>query len=188
MTLHADYNAAKSAASQASVDTIDGIVDNILADTAVIGSTGQGLTSLATQASVNTVDSVVDAILVDTAVIGALGAGLTAIPWNAAWDAEVQSECADALNAYDPPTKTEMDSGFSGLNDITVADIFAGVVEGAYTLKDAIRLSLAVLTGKSTGGGTSTVNFRDVGDTKNRVTATVDENGNRTSTTIDAGD
>jgi hypothetical protein len=29
--------------------------------------------------------------------IGLAGAGLTAIPWNAAWDAEVQSECEDAL-------------------------------------------------------------------------------------------
>jgi hypothetical protein len=46
--------------------------------------------------------------LVDTAVIGAAGAGLTALPWNAAWDAEVQSECTDALNAYDPPTNAEM--------------------------------------------------------------------------------
>lgn len=41
--------------------------------------------------------------------IGAAGAGLTAIPWNAAWDAEVQSECADALNAYDPPTNAEFE-------------------------------------------------------------------------------
>lgn len=31
--------------------------------------------------------------------IGAAGAGLTAVPWNAAWDAEVQSEVADALEA-----------------------------------------------------------------------------------------
>ncbi len=31
--------------------------------------------------------------------IGVAGAGLTAIPWNAAWDAEVQSEVTDALNA-----------------------------------------------------------------------------------------
>jgi len=38
-------------------------------------------------------------ILVDTAVIGALGAGLTAIPWNASWDAEVQSEVDDGLVA-----------------------------------------------------------------------------------------
>jgi hypothetical protein len=62
----------------------------------------------------------VDAILVDTAEIGAAGAGLTeaggtgdqltAIPWNASWDAEVQSECTDALNAYDPPTNAEMEA------------------------------------------------------------------------------
>lgn len=39
----------------------------------------------------------VDAILTDTAVIGAAGAGLTAVPWNAAWDAEVESEVDDAL-------------------------------------------------------------------------------------------
>jgi hypothetical protein len=39
------------------------------------------------------------AILVDTAVIGAAGAGLTAVPWNADWDAEVQSEVEDALTA-----------------------------------------------------------------------------------------
>jgi len=42
--------------------------------------------------------------------LGAAGAGLTAIPWNAAWDAEVQSECADALAAYDPPTNAEMEA------------------------------------------------------------------------------
>lgn len=39
--------------------------------------------------------------------IGALGAGLTGIPWNAAWDVEVESEVADALLAYDPPTRAE---------------------------------------------------------------------------------
>lgn len=47
--------------------------------------------------------------------IGAAGAGLTAVPWNSAWDAEVQSECNDALVAvhldhllavdYDPAAK-----------------------------------------------------------------------------------
>lgn len=42
--------------------------------------------------------------------LGAAGAGLTAVPWNAAWDAEVQSECADALTAYDPPTNAEMEA------------------------------------------------------------------------------
>lgn len=37
------------------------------------------------------------------------GSGLTSIPWNASWDTEVQSECTDALTAYDPPTKAELD-------------------------------------------------------------------------------
>jgi len=61
-------------------------------------------------ATITTIDGIVDDILVDTAVIGAAGAGLTAIPWNASWDTEVQSECTDALNAYDPPTNTEMEA------------------------------------------------------------------------------
>lgn len=38
------------------------------------------------------------------------GSTLTSIPWNAAWDAEVQSEVADALAVYDPPTNTEMEA------------------------------------------------------------------------------
>jgi hypothetical protein len=81
------------------VDVVDGIVDDILVDT---GTT--------IPATIATIDTVVDAILVDTAVIGAAGAGLSGVPWNAAWDAEVQSEVADALAAYDPPTKAEMDA------------------------------------------------------------------------------
>lgn len=39
------------------------------------------------------------AIEAQTDDIGAAGAGLTAVPWNAAWDAEVQSEVDDALVA-----------------------------------------------------------------------------------------
>jgi len=84
------------------VDAIDTVVDAILVDT---GTTLDG--------KINTIDTVVDAILVDTAVIGSAGAGLTGVPWNSAWDAEVQSEVADGLAAYDPPTKAELDSAFT---------------------------------------------------------------------------
>jgi hypothetical protein len=52
--------------NEAKIDVIDGIVDDILVDTAVIGALGAGLTALATQASVDTIDGNVDAILVDT--------------------------------------------------------------------------------------------------------------------------
>jgi len=48
-------------------------------------------------------------------VTSSLAAGSNSIPWNASWDAEVQSECADALAAYDPPTKAELDSAESNI-------------------------------------------------------------------------
>jgi hypothetical protein len=38
------------------------------------------------------------------------GSTFTNIPWNASWDAEVQSEVADALAVYDPPTNAEMEA------------------------------------------------------------------------------
>jgi len=38
------------------------------------------------------------------------GTGLTSIPWNAAWDAEVQSEAADALVAFGVATQTSVNA------------------------------------------------------------------------------
>jgi hypothetical protein len=53
--------------------------------------------------SAGSVDQHLDDIELDTqdlqTQIGTAGDGLTAQPWNSAWDAEVQSECADALAA-----------------------------------------------------------------------------------------
>lgn len=90
--------------------------------------------SRATQTSVDTIDGIVDDILVDTAVIGAAGAGLSAIPWNAAWDAEVQSEAADALAAYDPPTHAELTSSLAAADDAVLAII--GTPAGASLAAD----------------------------------------------------
>ena len=59
---------------------------------------------------IDAIDTVVDAVKVVTDAISTNGSGLSAVPWNSSWDAEVQSECTDALNAYDPPTKAEMDA------------------------------------------------------------------------------
>ena len=54
------------AAVEAKVDTIDGIVDAILVDTAEIGAAGAGLTALASATNLATVDTVVDAIKAKT--------------------------------------------------------------------------------------------------------------------------
>lgn len=86
----------------------------------------------------------IDAILEDTAVIGAAGAGLTAVPWNASWDAEVESEVADALAVYDPPTKAEMDSAFSTTNGKidTVDDYVDTEVAAIKTVTDKLDTAL----------------------------------------------
>ena len=92
----------------------------------VVGSfsiENRSTTALAT--ALTTIDTVVDRIEVDTqdiqTQIGTDGAGLTNMPWNSAWDAEVQSEVADALNAYDPPTNTEMVAAFTEIKGATWA-------------------------------------------------------------------
>lgn len=161
--------------------------------------------------------------------IGAAGAGLTALPWNAAWDTEVESEATDALNAYDPPTNTEMiartlptASYFDPAADavatvttvgtvsalangaITAAAIATGaidadalaadavdeildeVVEGTLTMRQMLRLMASFIGGKVSGGGTTSVVFRDLGDTKARITMTVaTASGDRSAVTLD---
>ena len=104
------------------LDTVDGIVDNILADTGEL-QTDDIPGAIATHdGKLDTVDGIVDNILTDTAVIGALGAGLTAVPWNAAWDAEVQSEVADALDAAIPgsPTADSINERVETMDDLVI--------------------------------------------------------------------
>ncbi|HEX7114977.1 MAG TPA: hypothetical protein VF193_07580, partial [Steroidobacter sp.] len=60
------------------------------------------------------------AIEAQTDDIGVAGAGLTAIPWNSAWDAQVQGRVADALAAYDPPTHAELTAATANL-DVAVS-------------------------------------------------------------------
>lgn len=64
------------------------------------------------------------AILQDTAEIGTAGAGLTAIPWNSSWDAEVQSEVADALAAYNAVSTSDLPDNFSQLSIVSDGEEF----------------------------------------------------------------
>lgn len=64
-------------------------------------------------------------------------------------------------------------------------DLAAGVETG-WTLRQALRIMLSALGAKSSGLATTTAVFRDMNDTKNRITATVDANGDRSSITYDA--
>jgi hypothetical protein len=138
------------------IDTIDGIVDTILVDTNEL-QTNQGNWTTATGFSTHSAADVKTAI------------------------ESAGSSIAQILE----DTGTSIPSSITDLNDISVVDIIAGIADGSYDLQDMIRIMFAALAGKSAGGGTSTITFRDVADSKNRISATVDSNGNRTAISLD---
>ena len=59
-------------------------------------------------------------------------------------------------------------------------------IETSYTLRQTLRLILSSVVAKLSGAATTTVAIRDIGDTKDRITATVDSSGNRSAVTVDA--
>ena len=62
-------------------------------------------------------------------------------------DLATPAQVATELATYDGPTKAEMDAGFLALNDITVAEILAGVVDGAFDVKATLKEALAWVSG-----------------------------------------
>jgi len=61
----------------------------------------------------------------------------------------------------------------------------AGDVDG-FNLEEAMKICLSALGAKVSGAGTTTITFRAADDSKDRITATVDTDGNRSSITLDA--
>ena len=117
----------------------------------------------------------INAILVDTAEIGVAGAGLTNI--------DLPNQTMDITG--DLSGSVGSVTADIGITSAGVDSIFDEIFEGTLTFRQGLRLFLAVLAGKSAGGGTSTLTMRDNSDSKNRISASVDANGNRTSMTLD---
>lgn len=79
-------------------------------------------------------------------------------------------------------TGTTLPAAIAALNNISVADIIAGIADGSYDFREMTRIMFAILSGITTDGGTK---FRDSANTKNRVIAVTDANKNRTAMTLD---
>lgn len=126
-----------------------------------------------TDATGATVGVDVAAILDDTGTSGVIVASL------AAGSITSGVIAADAIGASELAA--------DAANEIADAllDRAAGVETGV-TVRQAMRLYNSALFGKASGLGTTNALFRDVGDTKNRIDATVDANGNRTAVTLDS--
>jgi hypothetical protein len=148
------------------VDTVaDGIkakTDNLPSDPADQSLLEAAITTatspLATASSLSTVASNVAAILADTGTDGVVVAAGSKAGY------ELASGERDAIAA-------------------AILDLAAGI-QTDWTLRQALRVILAVAAGKISGADTSTVTIRDPGDTKDRVVATVAAGG-RTAVTYD---
>ncbi|RLG43410.1 MAG: hypothetical protein DRN81_06560 [Thermoproteota archaeon] len=101
-------------------------------------------------------------------------------------DADISSRSShSAADVWSVATRSLTDKAGFSLSDAGVDAILDEVVEDSTTFRQMLRIIFAALAGKSSGGGTTTVKFRDIADTKDRITATVDSDGNRTDITLD---
>lgn len=154
-------HAAGTAWGSGAITAVSIAADAITAAKVAADVTTELQSGLATAANLATVDTVVDSIL-----------ALLGTPAGASVSADILT-ANSALAVIDDYV------------DSIVADVLAGTVEGSITVVQAQRLMLAALVGKLSGAATTTVSIRDTGDTKNRIVATVDADGNRSAVTLD---
>jgi hypothetical protein len=212
---HAAGSAQASIATQASVNTIDGIVDDILLDTAEIGAAGAGLTNINLpnqtmdivgnitgnlSGSVGSVTGAVGSVTgnVGGNVTGSVGSVVGAV-------GSVTGSVGSVVGAVGSVTgnvggnvvgstasvtagvtvTTNNDKTGYRLSATGVDDIHDEVNEGSTTFRQTQRLTNSALGAKASGLDTTSAAFRDLADTKNRIAATVDASGNRTAVTLD---
>lgn len=64
--------------------------------------------------------------------IGSNGSGLTGVPWNSAWDAQVESEVTDGLTAYNAVATTDLPTNFGDLSiTATTGRVDVASIEGS---------------------------------------------------------
>lgn len=88
---------------------------------------------------------------------------------------------------YDSTNTTEASSGQIYAYEQVADAILDTTIETGWTMRQILKIKNALGFGKTSGltTGSGTFVARDINDTKNRVTAVVDSDGNRTSMTLD---
>lgn len=116
------------------------------------------------------------AIKSDTGAFSAGGTGLTAIPWNSAWDVEVQSECLAALTSFGGPTVSQMNARTT----TTAAYATASALSTVNSNVNAIKVSTdTTIPGTLSGiGGNVTTILSDTGTLKGNATTLIADTTN----------
>jgi len=117
--------------------------------------------------------------------IGNLGSAVVA----AIEDIDFSATMLASLDAATPSVTVSDKTGFSlsaaGVDSILDEVVDTNAPANANSLRETVNVIASAVTGKTSGGGTATLKSRDLGDTKDRVTLTVDADGNRTASTVD---
>ncbi len=85
----------------------------------------------------------------------------------------------------DPADASVIDALITALPDAILDETNA--IETGWTVRKALRIILSATVGKVSGAEGTEIVFRNVTDSKDRITATVDKHGNRSSVTLDGG-
>jgi len=91
------------------------------------------------------------------------------------------------IRAGGSPAATDLDEAFIPKNtSLAVDNVFDnGDVDGL-TVEESLKIMLSALAGILSGAATTTVLIRAADNSKTRITATVDSDGNRSAITLDA--
>lgn len=182
------------ASLSADVAAVKGETAAILTDTAEIGSAGAGLTALASAANLATVAGYLDTeIVAIKAVTDKLDTMLENTSDGWIWTiASLQQGPSGGLDAAGVRAaiglaSANLDAQIDALPTAAenAAAVMGSTVEGTFDLTESARLWNAALAGKASGLASTTATFRDLADSKDRIVATVDADGNRTAVTRD---
>lgn len=154
--------AASPLATASALSTVSGLVDDL--ETRLTATRAGYLDNLsagavATQTSVNTIDDFLDTEIADI---------------------KAKTDLIPASPAAVGSAMTLSNAGIDAIFDRTDG------VETGYTLRQALRIMAAALAGELSGAATTTITIRNITDTKARITATVDADGNRSAVSLDA--
>jgi len=104
------------------------------------------------------------------------------VRWDSTGTASAKAR-SDVLLAQAAETiEANIDATISGISSALLS--LTNGVETGVTVKQALRAVLAFVSGKADGGNTTPQHYRDPGDTVDRITFTVDANGNRSAVTL----
>lgn len=171
-------------ATAANLAVVAGYLDTEIA--AIKAKTDNLPASPASTSDIPATSAIADAVW-DEALSGHATAGTTGAALSAASGGGSGGLDAAGVRAAIGLAAANLDTQLAALPTAAeMADaVWDEVVDGATTARQSIRLANSALAGKASGMATTTAVFRDLADTKARITATVDADGNRTVITRD---